>query len=183
MCFKENVSASSLNVFSSQPDCKRLHDEQQLIARQSRRTIKSLEQELSRSVNRLKSEANELELYKSEFKFELKELECELDRKLTKIAQLQKKSIKELQKVSSAHEDDSQELRSFYENKLARIREENSISKQTMKELILSREAELSRVLKDTDSAGRQFEQAKQETQGHIVELKEQIKAAQKQRK
>ena len=121
--------------------------------------------------------------YKSEFQTELKLLEKDLDHKISQITHFNQKKLKDNRELANAHNDETKELKLMYEEKIQKIREENKRSKETIKELISSREAELARINKEIDSINKVHLTTKQEFDGQITESKEEMKVVQKQRK
>lgn len=121
--------------------------------------------------------------YKSEFQTELRCLEQDLDYKISQITHFNQKRLKDNRELANAYNDETKEIKQLYEEKLQKIREENKRSKNTIKELISSREAELSRINKEIESISKTHENSRKDFDDRILECKEEMKVVQKQRK
>lgn len=121
--------------------------------------------------------------YKLEFQTEVNCLERDLDYKISQITQFNQKRMVDNRELAKAYHDETKEMKQLYEEKMQKIRDENKRSKNTIKELISSREAELSRINKEIESISKTHENSRKEFDNKIREWKEEMKLIQKQRK
>ena len=128
-------------------------------------------------------ESDEFDLYQSQFKRDIRDLEQDLNTRLHELKDYNRLRLQENKKMAKTHEEEVNDLTEIYENKLKTLREEHKKSKNTFKELIVSRETELVRLNSEIEEYKLDKDHKVNILKGQISEKSEANKTSKKQSK
>mmetsp|Transcript_11484 Transcript_11484/g.10148 ORF Transcript_11484/g.10148 Transcript_11484/m.10148 type:complete len:159 (+) Transcript_11484:49-525(+) len=103
-------------------------------------------------------------------------LEKNLDLNLSEIKGINRERLDTNKKMSKLQKAELDELTDYFEDKLRMIKQENKKSKNTFKELIVSRETEMVRINKEIDSLRREHDVKINKIKETILEQKEELR-------
>lgn len=125
--------------------------EQEQIYSGSNYAIDCLKNQFYRNAQKSRKESEEFNVFKEKYDQDVKQMEHDLDKRLNELRIFNNQRLADNKNMAKTHKEEMQELSGYYEEKLQSIRQEQRKSKNTFKELIVSRETELVRVSKEID--------------------------------
>lgn len=149
---KSDVSAPVMetsNISDKQP--KDYIRDKENIASNSNKIIGKLRKAFHKNASKTKEESWEFSKYKQQFQADLEQMESELTLRMKQISYFNRQRLKDNKSMMHANKQEVDEITQFYENKLQLLRDENDRSKNNYKELVVNKEAELTRLNKEID--------------------------------
>jgi hypothetical protein len=151
---KENMSASVLNTYTKLSNCEidSIMKDREDISNRSNYAMECLKNKLGCNVEKSRKEHKDFNSFKRKYDNDVKQMEADLDKRLNEIKTFNTQRITDNKNLAKSHKEEIKELEDYYEDRLHAIRKDQRKSKNTFKELIVSRETELVRINKDTDA-------------------------------
>lgn len=149
--------------------------EQEQIYNGSNYAIDCLKNKFYHNAQKSKMESEEFNVFKDKYDQDVKQMESDLDKRLNELKIFNTQRLADNKSMAKTHKEEMQELSEYYEDKLQTIRQEHRKSKNTFKELIVSRETELVRISKEIDICKKDKEHQLNNLRGQKVETKEQF--------